>query len=162
LSDKALRTDAEIDELLAKYSDTVFKIAYLRTQNKMDAEDIFQNVFISYMRSDVTFADEEHLKAWIIRVTVNACNNLWKSAWRRHRADFDEAADYELPADGEVYTAVASLPPKYRTVVHLHYYEDMKIEDIANVLRVSGNTVKSRLHRARKILKGKLEDDFYV
>ncbi|MDR0915867.1 MAG: RNA polymerase sigma factor [Oscillospiraceae bacterium] len=144
--------------MLTKYSDMVFKIAYLRTQNRSDAEDVFQDVFVSYMQCGTDFSDEEHRRAWLIRVTVNTCKNLWKSAWRRHRAELNDDLEAEPIKTGELYELVAALPAKYRTAVHLHYYEDMKIDDIASALGVKANTVKSWLHRARLMLKGKLED----
>ncbi|MDE5741539.1 MAG: sigma-70 family RNA polymerase sigma factor [Oscillospiraceae bacterium] len=137
------------------YSDMVYRLAYARSQNVHDAQDITQDVFLKYIRSEKKFNDEEHRKAWLIRVTVNAGNSLAKSAWNRHRADISEAEaeTVELPEKSGVYYAVRELPEKYRVTVHLFYYEEFSVKEIGRILGIGETAVKSRLFRAREMLR---------
>ena len=150
-------------ELLEMYSSTIYRIAYSHTHNKADAEDITQNVFLKYISADKKWRSEEHRKAWLIRVAVNCTNDFVTSAHYRHKADMEELPDegaeasYEIEEKSDVYYAVQSLPEKYRIPIHLFYYEDMSIAEIAAATAVQESTVKSQLSRAldmlRKILK---------
>lgn len=151
------------DELIAKYSDMVFRVAYARAQNIDDAQDITQDVFLKYIKANKRFNDEEHLKAWLLKVAVNTGNTFVKSAWTRHRAELNEAADEVKFMDekSEVYYAVKDLPEKYRVIIHLFYYEEMSIKDICKILKLGENAVKTRLHRARGLLKEKLKEADY-
>ncbi|MCI8670330.1 MAG: sigma-70 family RNA polymerase sigma factor [Lachnospiraceae bacterium] len=159
--------DIPIEQLLEMYSGTVYRLAYSRTGNKQDAEDITQDVFMKYIKSDIRFQDEEHRKAWLLKVTVNTVKNLLTSAWFRHRGDASELEKLEedvaeLPEEkSEVYYAVMKLPLKYRTVVHLFYYEEYSIKEISGILDKNESTVKSLLHRSRKMLKSLLKEDIY-
>ena len=102
-------------------------------KNDADTEDIFQTVFLKYVLSSVSFENDEHEKAWFIRVTINACKDLLRNFFRSHTVSLDEIMEYpsELPPDyREVWEAVFSLPQNYRDVVYLHYFEEyMKIND---------------------------------
>lgn len=158
------KQDIAVSELFAMYSDMVYRIAFSRTGNKYDAEDIMENTFLKYIKCSKKFNDEEHRKAWLLKVTVNSCNSFFTSGWNRHHADLDDAKDilscpeYEK---SEVYYAVAKLPEKYRIAVHLFYYEDMSIEEICNIMGQKESTVKSQLHRAREKLKTILKEEQY-
>lgn len=150
--------------LLEMYSGMVYRIAYARTQNRSDAEDITQNVFLKYISADKTFRSEEHRKAWLLRVAVNCANDFVTSAHYRHKADLDECSggseepSYEIEEKSEVYYAVQSLPEKYRVPIHLFYYEDMSTAQIAKALGERESTVRSHLTRARKMLKEILKE----
>lgn len=150
--------------LLEMYSGMVYRIAYARTQNRSDAEDITQNVFLKYISADKTFRSEEHRKAWLLRVAVNCANDFVTSAHYRHKADLDEFSggseepSYEIEEKSEVYYAVQSLPEKYRVPIHLFYYEDMSTAQIAKALGERESTVRSHLTRARKMLKEILKE----
>lgn len=146
------------EELLEKYSNMVYRLAYARTGNVHDAQDIVQEVFLKYIKADKEVHDEEHRKAWLLTVAANTGNTMMKSAWFRHRADFEEAEseDYYTPGIPErsgVYDAVQDLPEKYRVVIHLFYYEELSIKEISAILKTSETNVKSRLFRARDMLK---------
>lgn len=148
-----------IDEIIEKYADMVFRVAYTHTKNRADSDDVFQEVFTKLFRSAAVFESDEHIKAWLIRVTTNTSLDLLKSAWSRKTVELPE----ELPAteqnefyEGALTQAVKSLPPKYRTVIHLFYYHEMSITEIAKVLKSREGTVKSQLSRARELLKNKL------
>lgn len=150
-------------EAVLKYKDMVYRIAFAQCSCRQDAEDVFQDVFFKLYNSDGDFADEEHLKAWLIRVTVNCCKLLRRSAWSGKRMELTE----DIPADGEsaedsetaeaVIAAVRSLSEKYRPAVMMYYYEEMSCEEIAVVLKMNCGTVRTRLKRAREKLKKELE-----
>ena len=160
-------TTLSAETLIEKYSDMVYRVAFSRTQNVSDAQDITQDVFLKYIKytkAGNTFRDEEHCKAWLLKVAVNTGNTFVTSAWHRHRAsleDVGEAAAPEKEDRSDVYDAVMAIPEKYRIVIHLFYYEELSIKQISMVLKMSETAVKSRLHRARELLKEKLKGAQY-
>lgn len=143
------------------YSDTVLRIAVQNTRNYHDAEDIVQEVFIRLAKSGDAFRDESHKKAWLIRVTINACRDLNRfTAFRRHQPL--EEYPY-ISTDGglercELLELIRKLPEAKRNAVYLFYYEGMSIDEIAEATGKSPGTVGSDLHRARKMLRLELED----
>ena len=155
---QSLCTDDCIDEVIEKYSATVYRLAYSRLQSKSDADDVFQEVFLRYISKARTFASEEHRKAWLIRVTINCCKKLWSSAWFKKTVPLEDTITFEMPEESGLSETIAALPPKYRTVIHLFYYEELKITDICKATGLGENTVKSRLHRARNLLREKLRE----
>lgn len=146
------RTPEEVVEL---YADTVYKIALSQTKNKEDAEDIFQEVFLSYMNCKKDFLSEEHEKAYIIRMTVNYCKKHFRSAWFRHRAEFTEVTGMvsRNEEEADLYESVLELPAKYKLVIHLFYYEELSVSQISQALHIKESTVKSQLMRGRQMLK---------
>ena len=152
----------EFEKTVNEYSDLMLRCAYIHCGNRTDAEDIVQEAFIKYLRKSPEFSDEEHKKAWLLRVVINLCKDLNKSFWRRKTvaAAIDpETADNSMTYQGEVWDAVNRLPLKYRTVIELYYNEDMTIEEIAQVIDNSKSTVCSLLQKARKLLKKQLEEN---
>jgi RNA polymerase sigma-70 factor (ECF subfamily) len=149
----------------------VYRLAFSRVKNSFDANDITQEVFLKYIKADKTYNDEEHRKAWLIKTTVNTSKTLVLSSWNRRRSSV-EFTDEGLGAvshstdkniDGMetksvLFSIVMNLPKKYRTVIHLFYYEDMSLENISKTTGLAVNTVKSQLHRARNLLKTKFEE----
>jgi RNA polymerase sigma factor (sigma-70 family) len=136
----------------------------IHLKNYADTEDIFQTVFLKYVLSSVLFESEEHEKAWLIRVTINACKDLLKSFFRNHTVSLDEVMEQpaELPPDHrEVLEAVLSLPPKYRDVVYLHYFEDYTAPQISRILGKNVNTIYTLLTRSKQMLQEKLGGDTY-
>lgn len=144
---------------LKQYKDTVYRIAYTYLQNKSDAEDVAQETFLKLYLREEPFPDEGMEKAWLIRVTVNACHNLRRSVWHRKRAEMpDELADsFADPSDNAMYAAVFTLPEKYREVVLLYYYEEYSIQEISQLIHRNPSTIQTQLERARKKLKALLE-----
>ena len=129
-------------------------------KNYSDTDDIFQTVFLKYVLHSKPFESEEHEKAWIIRVTVNACKDLLKSVFRSQTVPLDtliETPQAQELQHTELLGAVLSLPPKYKDVVYLYYYEGYSAEEISRILKKNVNTVYTLLTRARKILKKELE-----
>lgn len=147
-----------VEAIFDKYCNTVYRLAFSRTQNKYDAEDILQSVFLHLCRCDAVFNDDEHIKAWLLKVTVNTSKNLLSSAFRRLSQPMTDQFLAEDNPSFEVYDVVRTLPEKYRTVVHLFYYEGYTCAEIARILGTKEATVKTRLKRSRErlstLLKG--------
>ena len=146
-----------IDDIFEKHADTVYRVALSQTSQQADAEDVFQEVFVKLFTTDTIFQSDEHIKAWLIRVTINKCRDLHKSAWNKKTVELTpELPDAALePIDME--EILARLPLNFRSVIHLFYFEDMSITQIAETLQTNENTVKTWLSRGRKLLKVDLE-----
>lgn len=168
----SLKTGESFEQVMEFYMPMVYRIAFSRLGSAHDAEDITQDVFLKYFRADLTYNDEEHRKAWLIRCAINCTKNLVTSAWFRHRAS-DEGLENltereDIPgSDGDidkieqknaVMGAVMQLPEKYRTVIHLFYFEDMSVAQISKATGIREATVKSQLSRARDMLKPMLKE----
>lgn len=151
------------EEVFDKYSSMVYRLAFSRTNSRYDADDILQTVFLRLVKSNTDFTDEEHIKAWLIRVTLNTSKNLLSSAFRRLTLPLEDTLVSEMKERSEVYYAVMKLPVKYRTVVHLFYFEGYNVAEIAELLDTKEATVKTRLKRAREKLSLQLKgEDFDV
>lgn len=138
------------------HGDTVYRLALCRLQNAADAEDVYQDVFLRLLGQAAEDWDGEHLKAWLLRTALNRCADVGRFRLRRPALSLDEIPDLTQPDDeaAELWEAVAHLPEKLRTAVHLYYAEGYRAEEIAAMLGVPAATVRTRLHRAR----GKLKD----
>lgn len=144
-----------------KYLITVYRLAYARTRSRQDAEDVTQEVMLKLIAHASEIKSESHLKAWLIRVTVNQSISLFRSAWRRLTLPLNEQAlhDVQSQAHSQLDDALRALSPKLRVVIHLYYYERMSVKEIADALQLHPEAVKSRLHRARKALKIELTEE---
>lgn len=143
------------------HGDLVYRLALCRLGTKSDAEDVYQEVFLRLFRDETVFRDEEHLKAWLIRVTVNCCTDLHRSAWFRRSVPLEEWTASEQPVPEEyadLWNSVAALPEELRTVIYLHYVEGYNTDEIAGMVGCRPTTVRTRLHRARNRLKLELEE----
>lgn len=155
------------EEVIDRYADMVYRLALLQVKSQADADDIFQEVFIRLVKNIEKLQSWEHVKAWLIKVTIN-CS-------RKHFAKFEiknflpveeieetgvEEGGYErAEGEGPVTEAVKKLPPKYRNVVHLFYYEELSVQEIAGATGQKESTVKSQLFRAREMLKEMLKGE---
>ena len=151
------------DQAYEKYADRVFAAAFAVCRDRADALDVTQDTFVRYMTREQDYQSEEHVKAWLLRVAVNRARDLSRSFWRRNRASWEDymaELPFEEPADGRLFAAVMALPERYRTVIHLFYYEGCAVGEIASVLHTREGTVKSRLSRGRKLLKNILMEDW--
>lgn len=166
-----MNTEQGARELFERYADMVYRIALSCGNSVHSAEDIVQEVFLRYLKKQPHFESGEHEKAWFIRVTVNCCKSLFSSAWNRricHLEDvcapediyrFQRADQFTLPLqtdEYDLYEALSSLQPKYRTVLYLRYYEEYQVQEIAELLGITPNLVSARLSRAKKLMKKKL------
>ncbi len=152
----------EPEAAVRRYADTVYRLAYARTGSREDAEDVFQEVFLRYIRKKPTFQDEEHRKAWLIRVTVNCAKSLRGSFWNRRTEGLNENLVFDSVKDYDLYYELMRLKPQEREVIHLFYYEDMTSKQIAQALGVTEAAVRTRLTRARKALKAFMKEEDYV
>lgn len=168
------RNEALLAEKIERYADMLYKLAFSQMKNQQDAEDVIQEVFYQYIKNKKPFENEEHEKAWLIRVTLNACRKIWRSAWYKHSVPFtsvfvpqpeerDSETERKVLAreqEQEVMQAVFKLSRKYREVIHLFYYEGMNIQEICEVTGRKTNTVTSQLTRGREQLKKTLKEAY--
>ena len=156
-----MRADENFTKIYEKYSDTVYRIAFLILKNSTEAEDILQNVFLKLLKTKKSFESEEHLKAWLIVSAKNTSKDLLKSFWRKN-VFTDEARLHAIPQDihkKDVYDAVMGLKDKYKIPLYLYYFEGYKTEEIAKILSKKPSTVRSLLCTARNLLKMDLEKE---
>lgn len=150
------------EQLIAAYGDMVYRLAYAQTRSRHDADDVFQNVFLQVVRCHPVFESEAHEKAWFIRVTLNALKSYWRAAWRRHDVPLDDRIPFPAPEESALDDALRRLPPKYRTAIHLYYYEGYTAEEIAQMTGEKPSPIRTRLTRARAqlrtLLKGESDD----
>ena len=148
-------------EAVRQYQDMVYRIALHQTGNPPDGEDAVQEVFLRLLTSKKPPEGEEHLRRWLIRVTVNYCRDLLKSPWRKRRVSLEtlpEEPVFQQPEEAELYREVMKLPEKYRTVLELFYYEELSVREIGEVLGVRETLVTTRLSRARARLREQLRE----
>ena len=151
-----MRSEQDVNTTIEQYADTIARLCMVYLKNPADSEDISQTVFLKYALCDTVFDSEEHKKAWLIRVTVNACRDLLKSFFHSRTVPLDSLLQCpaELPQDNrEVLEAVLALPKQYREVIYLHFYEGYTAPEIGKLLKKNTNTVYTLLRRAKEILK---------
>lgn len=154
---------SEFADAVKRNDQRLFLIALSFTRSRADAEDILQNVFLKLWQNKKVFESAEHMDKWLTRVCVNESRNLLRSPFRSRVTELEDAADiqvFDSPRDGDLFRAVMSLQEKERTVIHLFYYEDLSVAEIAKTLRISPSAVKTRLNRARNKLKEALGDEW--
>lgn len=156
-------TENEFIDAVERNNRRLFLIALSYTKNQMDAQDILQNTFLKLWKNTKAFKNDEHLDKWLTRVAVNESKNLLKSPFKNRSVPLegnDVKYDFETEQDQWLFDAVMKLPLKQRTVIHLFYYEDMSVKEIAETLSIRSNAVKTRLSRGRMQLKNILGDDW--
>lgn len=151
----------EISEYVKMFHGTVYRLAFSYLRNCAEAEDICQDTFVKLMEYKGSFNTPENCKAWLIRVTINLSKNLLRSGRFTRCTELDENIPSLDDDKRELLEAVTSLPPKYRSVVHLYYYEGYSVKEIADMLGTSVTSVTTRLARARERLKGSLSGEDY-
>ena len=145
-------------EAFKKHSDMVYRLAVARVKNKYDADDILQEVFLRFIKAKDKVENEEHLKALLIRITINCSKSMLTSSWFKRTEPLSESFSVS-DEYSDTLDSVMRLPQKYRTVIHLHYYMGYSVDEIAGILKAKPSTVKSQLHRARQKLKIDLEGE---
>ena len=145
-----------------RYSDTVYRAAMHNCSRAADAEDVVQDVYEKLLRYPGNFESEEHLKAWLLRVTINRCHDFARLSWNRRTGGLEQE-HVDIPAPdafrADIWEVVGALPPDLRTTVHLHYAEGYSTEEIARIAGCKPSTVRTRLHRARERLRTTLLDE---
>lgn len=175
--------DGFLENQIERYKDMVYGIAVLRMKQRSDADDIFQEVFVKYVKHAARLKEKGTEKQWLIRVTINLCNDHYRSGWFRRTVSYDDGTQKGEYGDNDngfmpdehgesesvyygfldriveeeerntLFEAVKKLPPKYGDVIFLHYYEETMIRDIAKILEIGEGAVKTRLMRGREMLK---------
>lgn len=151
----------EIKSVIIRNSDMVYRLAFSQMKNKDDADDVYQEVFYRYIRKNQKFDTPEHEKAWFIRVTLNCSRTFLKSFWKTKVSDIEEFEDYPQIEKEDLEFALVQLPKRYNAVLHLFYYEDLSVERISEILKISKPNVRMLLTRARRLLKEILERSEY-
>ncbi len=149
-----------------RYADMVYRLALTQMKNRTDADDLFQEVFVRLVSHIQELESWEHVKAWLIRVTINCAKKHYGQYWNKN-VDYmdeperlsDQTQSYEIPEEHPVRAAVRKLPPKYRLIVHLYYYEELSVAEIAGLTKQRESTVKSQMHRAREMLRNLITDE---
>ncbi len=162
------------DEVIERFSHLVYQLALARCKQVQDAEDIFQEVFLSWTKAQPSFVSEEHAKAWFIRVTCNTANSFWRKPQHRRELPFDEQMEQEeaaapdrfdrreAPEEQQIRTldlehCLKALSGSERELIHLFYYEGMTSREIAEILNKKEGALRMQLSRARRVLKACLE-----
>lgn len=164
----------EVEIVAKKYLDSVYRVAINYSKNAQDAGDAVQNAFLKLLKTDMVFSDDEHIRRWLIKVTINECKSIWRKLSKHSVSSLDELTDngYELPTVSqseyntidrarELWDAVMHLPAKYSIVVHLYYYEGYSVDEISKMAGISKSNVQIRLMRGRTMLKESLEETDY-
>ena len=154
-----MRAQDEMQRVVEEYSSSLLRAAYSLLKNREDSEDAVQETFLRYMEKAPVFTSREHEKAWLLRVAVNISKNHLSSAWFRKRTDLKEDIPALEQEEQEVLESVLKLPAKYRTVIHLYYYEGYSLSEISQILRSPLSTITTRLSRAHKKLAILLKED---
>lgn len=150
-----MNSNQQAEYLANTYADTILRLSYTYLKNTHDAQDICQTVFVKLLTHPQEFESVEHEKAYILRMTANACKDMLKSPWRRKTCGLEVAANVPAPQaeDGSVLAAVNKLPVRYRSVIYLFYFEGYQAAEIGTILGIPTATVHTRLSRGREKLK---------
>ena len=151
-----------LEELIEAYQKSLYAAAFNICRNTDDANDVVQDTFIQYYTTKKQFQDEEHLKAWLLRVAINRAKDISRSFWKKNRLSIEDYADavpFESREETGLFEAVMRLPEKYREVIHLNYYEDLSIKETARILRITEGSVKMRLSRGRSFLRDVFKEE---
>lgn len=153
--------DEDIKETVTKYRDSILRFAYAYLRNRPDAEDISQEVFITYIEKPPIYKTEEKKKAWLMQVTSNKCKNVLSSVWKKRVSTLPDDLAYMPRENADITQFVLTLDTKYRIPIHLFYYEGYSIEEIAQLMNAPTATVGTWLARGRKKLRDRIGDDYF-
>jgi len=174
VTDESMLLEREeiIDQLMQEYSDDILHLVYTYVKNRTTAEDLTQEVFLKCYEKLNQFNQQATLKTWVYRIASNHCKDYLRSWHYRKITLSDKILDYipskskqveeEIIANSEeniLTNAVMNLPLKYREVVFLHYYEELSLAEISKITTVNINTIKTRLKRAKELLKDKMIEE---
>ena len=158
-ADRCEAVNRQAERLLDDFGDSILRLAYSYLHSIEDAEEVLQDTLLQFLRTAPDLQSPAHEKAWLLRVTINACKDLLKSIFRSRTVSLDELVNQPAPLASdhhEVIEAVLSLPQKYRDVIYLHFYEGYSAPEIGRILGKNVNTVYTLLGRAKQQLREKL------
>ena len=152
--------DIEMQKVVDKYMNVLFRLCYIQMKNHADAEDAVSETWIRYMKKAPEFTGEEHRKAWLLRTATNICRDMQRY-YKRHRyVNLDDLKTYVAKEeDRTIVESLMSLPEKYKTVLYLYYIEGYKTAEISEMLSISTFAVRKRLQIGRKKLKMEYEQE---
>ncbi|MCD8126100.1 MAG: sigma-70 family RNA polymerase sigma factor [Clostridiales bacterium] len=156
-------TEQEFTRAAEQYSDMIFRLAFHYCGNRYDADDIVQTVLLKLLGTSRPFDGEEHLRNWLLRVTINDCKKLLRAPWRcRHEAleDYADQLYADSPEDSGLFLAVMELPRLYRVATYLYYYEGYSVNEISQITGSNPSTIRTRMQKARALLKEKLKEEW--
>ncbi len=139
--------------IVKTYSPILLRIAFLYLKNTAEAEDIVQEVLLSYWQKEPALQTEAARKSWFYKVTANRCRDRLRSHWFRNRGELPPELPYLPPEESDLLDAMLKLNAKYRIPLHLHYYEGYSLKEIGQILNLRPSTVGTRLHRGKELLK---------
>ena len=152
-----------VQQLIERYQNSLYAAAFNTCQNQMDAEDVVQETFVQYYTSRKEFESEQHIRAWLLRVVINKARNINRTFWKKNKCsleDYIETLTFPNSQSRDLFEEVMKLPDKYRIVIHLFYYEDYSVREIADILKLSESYVKVRLSRGRALLRDSLKEEW--
>lgn len=151
----------EIEEVLNKYGDLIFRTCLILLGNTEDAQDAVQDTMIKYIRKAPKFQDENHEKAWLLKVSSNRCKDIIR--YRMNHSKFDAEILEQFSDESEdtgILEALMQIPEKYRLVLTLYYVDEYKIEEIAEIINRTASAVKMRLKKGRELLRKKYGEEY--
>lgn len=149
----------EIEKTVHEYRESILRFAFAYLKNRSDAEDIAQEVFVAYIISEPYCKSEAEKRSWLLKVTANKCINLIKSAWKKRVVELSDDLSYLPKEDSTMLSSILTLDDKYRVPIHLYYFEGYTTNEIAQILKLNSATLRTRLSRAREMLKEILGDE---
>ena len=152
-----------VQKLIEQYQNNLYAAAFNICQNQMDAEDVVQETFVQYYTTKKEFENEQHIRAWLLRIAINKAKNCCRTFWKKNKCtleDYMETLPFSDTQSRSLFEEVMKLPDKYRIVIHLLYYEDYTVREIAEILKLSESNVKVRLSRGRTLLRETLKEEW--
>ena len=160
---RQIKSEEEIKELVEKYSSLIFRISYCILCNSADAEDAVQETLLKYITKAPEFNDEEHRKAWLIKVSANISKNMLMFRLRRDTVNIDDIESIGIDRDdSETFEMIMSLPSKHKIVLTLYYIEGYRCKEIAEIVGISEEAVRKRLQKGRELLREKMEEEDWL
>ena len=161
MTDTSVRPADEIERIMEQYGDILYRLCVVALKNESDAEDVVQDTILKLYQKSPHFRDEEHRKAWLIRVATNQCRDLLRFRIRHPQIDEEylEKISVDSPDSG-ILEALADLPEKYRIVLMLYYVEECSVKEIAGIICRTSSAVKMRLQKGRKLLEAKYREEY--
>ena len=160
-----LRAGGDLSAIIDCYQTQIYGLALAKTGSRADAEDVFQEVFLTYFQSGKTFRDEEHRKAWLLRTTINLCRRITQSTWRKKTVPLEEDLQapirFQEPEGNQVWQALSQLEERYRQPMYLFYFQELSTKEIAKLLSIRPGAVRMRLSRGREQLRTLLKGDYF-
>ncbi|MBQ7981236.1 MAG: sigma-70 family RNA polymerase sigma factor, partial [Oscillospiraceae bacterium] len=152
----SLNVKQKFHEIYCRNADRLYRICLMQLKSVSDAEDAVQGVFLKYLKKPIEFTDINHEKAWFIVTAQNYCRDVLKCWWRSRRTDMEklpEGAYSDNDSDNEIFERLMALPPKYKEVLYLYYYEEYSVKEISELLGRNESTIRTQLAKGREKLK---------